>query len=231
MRKIYQAACLLPLLLAYAGAQTGQAAPPVAYSSVSQLNMVLSQVQQASQAIQSDLGKTRIDKWKTDSGTKRQSQADAESIQRNLQTALPEIIAKLQNSPESLPQTFELYRNLDALYDVFGSMVESAGAFGSKDDFQALQNDLGMLERSRHALADRMNTLANAKEAELSQLRAELLKAQQTPLPPKKVIVDDTEPAKKSTVKKKSTRKPAVKSSTSKSSTASPTTTSTKPPQ
>jgi hypothetical protein len=214
MKKIYQAAFILQLLLVYAAAQTGQAAPPVAYSSISQLNMVLSQVQQASQAIQSDLAKTRIDKWKTDSGNKRQSQADAESIQRNLQTALPEIIAKLQNSPESLPETFELYRNLDALYDVFGAMVESAGAFGSKDDFQALQNDLGMLERSRRALADRMNNLAVAKEAELSRLHAELMKAQQTPAPPKKIIVDDTEPVKKSTSRKKSTKKSSLKPKT-----------------
>lgn len=225
MRKIYETALILLLAVLCAAAQTGQATPPVAYSSVSQLNMILSQVQQASQSIQSDLAKTRIDKWKTDSGTKRQSQADAASIQRNLQTALPEIIGKLQNSPESLSNTFELYRNLDALYDVFGAMVESAGAFGSKDDFQALQNDLAMLERSRHALADRMNSLAVSKEAELNQLHAELVKAQQTAAPPKKVIVDDTEPAKKTTSKKKT-----VKKATSKPKPATKTDT-TKPPQ
>ena len=36
------------------------------------------------------------------------------------------MIAELRTSPESLASTFKLYRNLDALYDVFGSVVESA---------------------------------------------------------------------------------------------------------
>ncbi len=91
---------------------------------------------------QLDLAKLRIEKWKTDANTKRGSQGDADSIERNLQTALPEIIGRLRNSPENLTVTFKLYRNLDALYDVFGSVAESAGAFGGKDEYQSLQNDL-----------------------------------------------------------------------------------------
>ena len=72
-----------------------------------------------------------------------------DSIQRNLQNALPEMIGQLRNAPEDLPATFKLYRNLDALYDVLGSVVESTGAFGSKDDFQALANDLSSFEGTR----------------------------------------------------------------------------------
>src|SRR5438045_2849267 len=59
--------------------------PPVAYSSVSQLNALLSQLEEASQADQIDLAKLRIDKWKTDGGSKRQAQANVESLRRNLQ--------------------------------------------------------------------------------------------------------------------------------------------------
>ena len=91
--------------------------------------------------------------------------------QRNLQMALPEIIAQLRAAPENVAATFRLYHNLDALYDVFGPVAESAGAFGSKEEFQTLQNDLSALERSRRALAERMDTLATAKEGEkLTQL-------------------------------------------------------------
>ena len=43
---------------------------------------------------------------------------DRESIQRNLQSALPEMISQLSNSPENLAASFKLYRNLDALYYV-----------------------------------------------------------------------------------------------------------------
>jgi hypothetical protein len=96
------------------------------------MNALLAQLEEASQAAQLDLAKMRIEKWKTDSGSKRQAEGNAESIQRNLKTALPEIIAELKASPESLTFTFKLYRNLDALYDVFESVAESAGAFGSK---------------------------------------------------------------------------------------------------
>ncbi|MGH9513952.1 MAG: hypothetical protein ACRD2U_17640 [Terriglobales bacterium] len=186
---------------------------PVSYSSVTQLNELLSDLQQASQTTQVDLAKLRIEKWKTDGGTKRQTDSDVQSIQRNLQNALPEIVGQLRNSPESLPQTFKLYRNLDALYDVFSSVVESAGAFGSKDDFQSLQNDLSAMEKSRHAVADRMEALSTAKENELGQMRLELRNAQAmiSAAPPKKVIVDDTEPEKKPAKKRvvhKSTKHP-----------------------
>jgi len=177
---------------------------------MSQLNMLLSELEQTSQLTQSDLAKLRVDKWKADSNTKRQEQANVESLQRNLQSALPEMINQIRTSPEDLNVTFKIYRNLDALYDVLGSLVESAGAFGPKDDFQSLGNDLGAVEKSRRSFADRMETLAGAKEVELTQLRTQVktLQAAVPPPAPKKVIVDDTETPKKTT-KKKST-KPAT---------------------
>jgi hypothetical protein len=46
---------------------------------------MLSQLEQASQATQLDLAKLRIEKWKVDSGSKRQTQGNVESVQRNLQ--------------------------------------------------------------------------------------------------------------------------------------------------
>src|SRR4051794_3278462 len=204
----------LPLLLVAAAAQNASSnqaspAPPVAYSSMNELNMMLSELEQGSQRTQADLAKMRVDKWKTDSNTKHQEQANVESLQRNLQTGLPEIIGQVRNSPENLNLTFKLYRNLDALNDVFSSVVESTGAFGSKDDFQALGNDLNMFEKSRRSFADRMDSLSGAKEAELNQLRTQVRTLQAAAPPPaaKKVVVDDTEPPKKA-AKKKSTTKP-----------------------
>jgi hypothetical protein len=124
-----------------------------------------------------------------------------------------------------MPTTFKLYRNLDALYGVLGSVVESAGAFGSRDEFQSLQNDLSALERARREFADRMDTLAQSKEGELSRLRAQVqtLQAAQTaaPPPPKKTIVDDTETPKK-TVKKKTAKKSSSSSTQQKPATNPP---------
>ena len=210
----FRSLSLLPLCLAVSAQviSSNQPAPqgPVSYASANQLNTLLSQLEEASQAAQSDLAKMRIEKWKTDSGSKRQAEGNAESIQRNLRSALPEIIAELKASPESLTSTFKLYRNLDALYDVFESVAESAGAFGSRDDFQSLQNDVSAFERLRRSVAERMETLAGAKEIEVTRLRAALQSAQaNTPTqPPKKVVVDDDAPVKKP-VKKKSAPKAA----------------------
>jgi len=186
---------------------------PVSYASVTQLNGLLAQLEATSKTTQADLTKLRIERWKTDSSSKKQALGDVDSIQRNLQSALPEMIGQLRNAPEDMPATFKLYRNLDALYDVMGAVVESAGAFGSKDDFQALSNDLNSFESTRKQFAERMNNLATSKEQEIVRLRADLKTAQAAipAAPPKKTVVDDNEPVKKPAVKKKPVvKKPAT---------------------
>jgi hypothetical protein len=189
---------------------------PVSYASVTQLNGLLGQLEATSQKTQGDLVGLRIEHWKADGSYKRQALGNVDSIQRNLQDALPTIIAELRSSPEDLPATFKLYRNLDALYDVLGSVTEGAGAFGSKDDLQSLSNDLSSFEGTRKQLADRIDTLSRAKEAEIVRLRADLKTAQAAvpAEPPKKIVVDDTEPEKKpppATKKKTPAKKPAAK--------------------
>ena len=188
-----------------------QAAGPVSYASVEQLNVLLGQLEATSKTTQGDLVKLRIEHWKTDNSSKKQALSNVDSIQRNLQGALPEIIAGLRAAPEDVPATFKLYRNLDALYDVLGSVVEGAGAFGSKDDLQTLANDLTEFEGTRRQIAERIESLSSAKEAEIVRLRADLKTAQAAipAAPPPKVVVDDNAPPKKPAVKKKAP-KPAT---------------------
>lgn len=195
---------------ATAGAN-GQGSSPVSYASVTELNGMLGQLEDTSKKTQSDLQKLRVEKWKTDNSYKKQALGNVDSIQRNLQGALPEILGQLRSAPESMPVTFKLYRNLDALYDVLGSVVEGAGAFGSKDDLQSLSTDLNAFEGTRKQLGERLENLSNSKEAEIARLRTDLTKAQaMIPAePPKKVVVDDTEPPKKASPKKRTTKKPA----------------------
>jgi TolA-binding protein len=181
---------------------------PVSYASVTQLNGILTQIENTSKAAQGDLGKLRIERWKTDNTYKKQALGNVDSIQRNLQGAMPEIIGQLRAAPEDLSLTFKLYRNLDALYDVLGGVVEGAGAFGSKDDMQSLSNDLNTFEAGRKQLAERIESLSSAKEAEITRLRADLKAAQTAAEPPKKIVVDDTEPPKKPAPKKKAAPKP-----------------------
>jgi hypothetical protein len=118
------AGCLLSIFPVgmFAQAPANSATSPVSYSSISELNQIIANLQSASQTTQQDLSHLRIEKWKTDGNTKKQTQSDAESIMRNLQNALPGILADLKNSPENLALTFKTYRNLDALYDVMNSV-------------------------------------------------------------------------------------------------------------
>jgi len=219
----------------FAASQIAPVSPaPVPYASVSELNGLLAGLEQASQTTQTDLGRLRVEKWKMESGYKKETLGNVDSVKRNLQSALPEIMTQLRNSPEDLGASFKLYRNLDALYDVLGSVAESAGAFGSKDEFQSLSNDLNSFERSRRAFADRMENLSNAKEAELAQLRTQVktLQAAATPPPaPKKIIVDDNAPPKPAPKKKKPVPKPpsASNSSAAPANTTSPPANQTKP--
>jgi len=232
-RTLFLAASLLSSGLA-ASQITPVSPAPVPYASVSELNGLLAGLEQASQTTQTDLGRLRIEKWKMESGYKKQTLGNVDSVKRNLESALREIMTQLRNSPEDLGASFKLYRNLDALYDVLGSVAESAGAFGSKDEFQTLSNDLNSFERSRRAFADRMENLSNAKEAELAQLRTQVktLQAAATPPPaPKKIIVDDNAPPKPAPKKKKLVPKPpsASNSSAAPANTTSPPANQTKP--
>lgn len=188
---------------------------PVSYASVTQLNGLLSQIEDTSKNTQADLGRLRIEKWKASGSDKKEVLGYVESIQRNLQGALPEIIARLRNAPEDLPASFKLYRNLDALYDVLGRVADAAAAVGPKDDSQSLANDLSGFEGTRKQLGERIENLSSSKEQELTRLRTQLKTLQaaqvEAAAPPKKIVVDDTEPPKKpaATKKKTTSKKPA----------------------
>jgi hypothetical protein len=208
---------------------SAQGGEPVSYASVSELNGLLAQLESTSKDTQADLVKLRIEHWKTDNSSKKQALANVDSIQRNLQGALPEIISGLRATPEDVPATFKLYRNLDALYDVLGNVVELTGAFGSKDEVQSLSNDLSSFEATRKQMAERIANLSTSKEAEIVRLRSDLKTARAAipTNPPAKIVVDENEPAKKPAPKKKAPAK-STTSSAAKPGAAKPA--ATKPP-
>jgi len=184
------------------GAVTAPAAP-----SFNDIIPLLSQLEQAAQTANMDAGKLRVDKWKTDSAIKQQSQANVTSIQRNITSALPGMIQQVRSDPQSMAGVFKLYRNVSALYDVLSSLTESAGAFGPKNEFQMLAADATRLDAVRRTLGDRMEGLASYKDSEVTRLRTQV--AQARPAAPTKKIVDDNQPTKK-TARKKKPAKPAA---------------------
>ncbi len=170
---------------------------------------LLPQLNQVVESARVDLARLRIDKWKTSGGDKRQAQENADALQRNMGSALPAISEQVRANPASLGASFKLYRNLNALYDVLASLTESAGAFGSKEEYQALAADAANLDNLRRSLADRVEAQASAQDAQVTRLQTQARQAATAPAAPKKIVIDDTEPAhkpaKKSPAKKKTT--------------------------
>jgi hypothetical protein len=165
------------------------------------LNDLLNQVQLIAQKSNEDVGLLRVDKWKADSASKKEAEASALSIRRNLTNAVPDLVQKVQSAPGSLNANFRLYRNFNALYDTFSSLTESAGAFGSKDQYTPLAADISVLDQVRRQLADRVDSLAGANDAEVSRLRTQLLTAAANARPATKVVVDDDAPKPKKKAK------------------------------
>ncbi len=180
----------------------------------------LTKVQAMAQKSDADVGRLHIDKWKADRQNKQQSEAIAESIRKNLTTAIPDLVARLQTEPDSVIANFKLYRNLNALYDSFASLAESAGAFGPADQYAPLASDVTQLDQLRRQIAQRVETLAVSSEGELARMRAEAAAARAAravsgrTASASKVVVDDSHPTPRKRPKPSGT-KPASGNSTS----------------
>jgi hypothetical protein len=108
---------------------------------------------------------------------------------------------------------FRLYRNLNALYDSFSALAESAGAFGPEEQYSPLAADIAQLDQLRRQLAQRVDLLAEASEAEMARLRTAVAVAKSASAKPaaksaSKIVVDDSHPAAKKKAKP-SVAKPA----------------------
>jgi hypothetical protein len=167
---------------------------------------LLNQVRNSVEKFSADVARLRIDKWKTDAASKQQSQAAATSISRNLKYAVPGLLQRVEASPGSLNANFRLYRNLNALYDTFSALVESAGAFGAKDQFDPLAADIAQLDQLRRQMAERVDLLAGKDDAELAHLRARVAAAPAAARLPTKIVVDDKQPKPKPRKKPKTTQ-------------------------
>src|SRR3954470_24894963 len=136
-----------------AAGQMAQTTAPVAAPSTS-IVTDLDRLQTAAGQANVDIAHMRIEKWKADGASKQQAQVNADSLQRNLSSALPTLIASYRSDPQNLNAGFKLYRNLNALYDVLASFTEAAGAFGPKNDYEALAQQANVIDSVRRNLGD-----------------------------------------------------------------------------
>jgi cytochrome c556 len=165
------------------------------------------------------IGRMRMDKWKASGETKSAAQADAKAVQRNLTSAMPGMIGAVRAAPNDLNAGFKLYRNLNALHEVFATVVDATRLYGTRADYDALSEQMRTFESVRRKLGEGLEQLTAEAQHNLDQLRAQI-KVQQDQLSVSEAATADArkqlelaqaELAKKAAPKKKAgAKKPAA---------------------
>ena len=198
-------------LLFFAGYSAGaqmqqQAAPPQRTQAAPQaspqatnVNDILLEVQKVTSSTNMDIGKLRIERWKTDAEQKQQLQQIAESLQKNIANAVPGMITDVQSSRGSVVATFKLYHNLNVLYENLNYLADVAGSLGKKEEFEPLSADCAALESARKNLSIYIEQAAVRLESALTNSATQARQAPGTPVNGKKVVVidEDEQPVKK----------------------------------
>ncbi|HSM88179.1 MAG TPA: hypothetical protein VLT16_18635 [Candidatus Limnocylindrales bacterium] len=173
------------------------------------LESTLLDLERTAASTNSDIGHLRIGTWKggwksgfTVSGShKQRAEQAAGSLQRNLRSALPELIRDTLNSHGTIATTFKVFEDVSLVCETLDSLVETAQQVGKKDEYLPLTDDYSNLMRIRRTLS-----------AYIQQRAAALEPGSQSSYPSsyivpgsngaRKIIIDDTEPAKKQAKKK-----------------------------
>ena len=104
--------------------------------------------------LQTSMVRLNIGRWKVPGDVREHTQQDAASIQRDLTTTLPRLMAEAEtpgNHAALLP-AFAVFRNLDALYDVLLRVTETAALAGAGPDANSLEDARAGLEDGRAKL-------------------------------------------------------------------------------
>ena len=139
---------------------------------------------------------------------------DVTSIQRDLSGTLAGLMSRAEAAPSSVPSSFAVYRNVDALYDTLLRVVETADLSAPDQDAMALETALKQLEEARSDLGEKILAASQAQQNEVVRLRTVIARAAAAPPPPVKTIVVDDGPAKRETETAHhhhTTKKPAAK--------------------
>jgi hypothetical protein len=201
------------------------------------LNLIIAQVQKAALATNGDLGKLRIEKWKTDSDQKDQLQKMSDSIQRNLTNAVPGLISDVQNSRGNVSAAFKLYHNITIVYEYLTSLTDAAGVLGKKEEYEPLAADAAALDSARENLSTYIQQQATSYESRVrtpssggvstqgrsgtTVISKDGIRTVTGPNGVKHIIIDDV-PEETATHTKKKTSKPSPKAAAKPSPTPAP---------
>lgn len=169
---------LIALLMMLASAGVAQTAGPANLETG--IVASLQQLQAGVQALQPG-------EWKTSRADRADLAEAQQSLQRNLQTAVPALMEEWRRAPQNLSPAFRLYRDLDALYQVSLRLSAAAGQYADGAQGQAMQASVDGLHERLQQLGDYIQSTAGLQYRQIQQVRS-------APAPvaaPRTLIIDD----------------------------------------
>jgi hypothetical protein len=163
-------------------------------------------MQPALDTLQQTIDMLRPEKWKTSDAIRQETSANIDSIHRDLETPLPQLLAAADGDPDSISRMLPAYRNIEALYDVLLRVAEAGNVAAPGQQSAALERARAALEDGRRTLGDRLTSAALGQDQQVHNLQAALRAVPPAPAP---VVCPPPPPAKKHRPRKKSVTKPA----------------------
>src|SRR5258708_8193339 len=122
-----------------------------------------------------DIGHMQIEKWKggwktgctTSTSHRTQAGQSAQSLTRNLKTALPDLIRAALNSRGGMYTTFKVYEDVNLVCQTLDSLVSTAEEYGRKEEYAPLARDYNNLLRLRRSLSAYIEQKAAAPDARI----------------------------------------------------------------
>jgi len=199
------------LFLGGSGAARGQAAPPsaapvpaaapakapAAAAAPAPTGFAMTNLRPALANVQTAITNLNVGRWKAPNDIRATTQQDVNSMQRDLNTTLPALLAQADaaaaaSGPAALSPAFAVFRNLDALYDVMLRVTETAGLAGSASDASSLEDARAGLEDARAKLGGWLLQAIGAQDAQVARLQTPAAAVAPPPqAAPNKIVVND----------------------------------------
>src|SRR5271170_6668891 len=192
------------LFLGGSGAARAQAAQPPAAAQApapavapAPTAFAMTNLRPALANVQTAITNLNVAHWKAPNDIRATTQQDVNSMQRDLNTTLPPLLAQADaaaagNGPAALAPAFAVFRNLDALYDVMLRVTETAGLAGSASDASSLEDARAGLEDARAKLGGWLLQAIGAQDAQVARLQTPAAAVAPPPqAAPNKIVVND----------------------------------------
>ena len=167
------------LLLFPPSASRRAAAQAVASQPSTPVQLPSSLVQPALDSVARAGSDVDLNRWKGSGAARDEVDGNLASMQKDLQTTLPPLLATADAAPASVSASLPVLLNLDALYSVLLRVAIAARGSAPRAESTALEQAAVVLDGARRSLGDAVLTAAKQAEQRVMDLQAPATQEQQ----------------------------------------------------